>query len=247
MIFIINEDILFNEDEGTLSHIDNVDNKIVLLKPTSRLLSLFIRNNDKLLLRERLLNEVWVEHGLKASNNNLNNYISGLRKVLAQFGVEEIIITYPRQGFKFSAKYIHEKNDTSKEYKTETEVSSTSPPVSNQLDMRRSLRRLIMVLATCLVPFAMIVLYQNSTRINIYPLGSDENCHIYSMKPGSGNLAEIKKTIRNAGFSCKNRADIYYYDNIRNEGDDHNETWVTYCPRANNSPCINNYIDNNQP
>lgn len=54
MIFIINEDILFNEDEGTLSHIDNASNKIALLKPTGRLLSLFIRNNDKLLLREKV-------------------------------------------------------------------------------------------------------------------------------------------------------------------------------------------------
>ncbi|MGS4232992.1 transcriptional regulator [Serratia marcescens] len=133
MIFIINESILYNEEEGTLMHVDNASNKIALLKPTSRLLSLFIKNNNKLLLRERLLNDVWVDHGLKASNNNLNNYVSGLRKSLAQFGAEEIIVTYPRQGFKFTAKSIHEANENKdeiyrKEQQREVEIASTPPP-----------------------------------------------------------------------------------------------------------------------
>lgn len=114
-------------------HIDNASNRIALLKPTSRLLSLFIKNNNKLLLRERLLNDVWVDHGLKASNNNLNNYVSGLRKSLAQFGAEEIIVTYPRQGFKFIARNIHEANENKveiyrEEKHRETEIASTPPP-----------------------------------------------------------------------------------------------------------------------
>lgn len=251
MIFIINEDILFNEDEGTLSHVDNASNKIALLKPTSRLLSLFIRNNDKLLLRERLLNDVWVDHGLKASNNNLNNYVSGLRKSLAQFGVEEIIVTYPRQGFKFSAVSIQQVDINTDEINnndySKTEIASTPPPVARTPNFRRSVQRLIMIMAACLVPFAAIVLYQNSTRISVYPLGNEQNCQIYTMRLGSGELANIKREIRQAGFNCQYRADVYYYDNIRNEGAEKDEQWLTYCPRASNSPCINNYINNKQP
>ncbi|MGQ6475946.1 winged helix-turn-helix domain-containing protein [Serratia sp. IR-2025] len=251
MIFAINQSILFNEDEGTLSHIDNAENKIALLKPTSRLLSLFIRNNDKLLLRERLLNDVWVEHGLKASNNNLNNYVSGLRKSLAQFGVEDIIVTYPRQGFKFNALIIQqmdvsidgiEKNDYS-----DTEITSTPPPVKRTPNFRRSVQRLIMIMAACLVPFAIVVLYQNSTRINVYPLGTYQNCQIYSMKLGSGDVESLKRVIRQSGFDCQYRADVYYYDSIHNEGAERSEQWITYCPRSSNSPCINNYIDNPKP
>ena len=251
MIFIINDIVLYNEEDGTLVHIDNASNKIALLKPSARLLSLFIRNNNKLLLRERLLNEVWVEHGLKASNNNLNNYVSGLRKSLAQCGIEEIIVTYPRQGFKFNAINIHETNinkEDHNEYRNKTVEESTIPPPRNKLQgIRRSLQRLIMIMAACLVPFAAVVLYQNSTRINVYPLGSYENCQIYSMTLGSGDLRKIKQVMQSAGFSCQMRADVYYYDNIRNEGAENNEQWVTYCPRAGNSPCINNYIDNKQP
>ncbi|AQT64350.1 transcriptional regulator CadC [Serratia marcescens] len=251
MIFIINDIVLYNEEDGTLAHIDNASNKIALLKPSTRLLSLFIRNNNKLLLRERLLNEVWVEHGLKASNNNLNNYVSGLRKSLAQCGTEDIIVTYPRQGFKFNAISIHETDEKQDEYKKEhgnmLETTTIPPPGNKQPGIRRSLQRLIMIMAACLVPFAAIVLYQNSTRINVYPLGSYGNCQIYSMTLGSGDLGQIKRVIQRAGFSCQTRADVYYYDNIRNEGAENNEQWVTYCPRAGNSPCINNYIDNKQP
>ncbi len=233
-----------------MAHIDNANNKIALLKPASRLLSLFIRNNNKLLLRERLLNEVWVEHGLKASNNNLNNYISGLRKSLAQCGAEEIVITYPRQGFKFSAKSIQKTNVNSDEYKVNeedtTEVVSGSPPQRGDPGMRHAIQRLIMIAAACLVPFAAVVLYQNSTRINVYPLGSFQHCQIYSMTLGSGSIDKVKRMIQQARLSCQQRADVYYYDNIFNEGTQSNEEQITFCPRDSRSPCINNYKDHRE-
>ncbi|MCP1107081.1 winged helix-turn-helix domain-containing protein [Serratia nevei] len=106
MSYKINESIIFNEISGTLIKIGSEDKSVTLIRSTSRLLSFLIRHNNELLLRERLLNEVLVDYGLKASNNNLNNYISILRKSLAQLGEEELIITYPRQGFKFVASHI---------------------------------------------------------------------------------------------------------------------------------------------
>ncbi|EPF7467196.1 winged helix-turn-helix domain-containing protein [Serratia marcescens] len=249
MIFIINDIVLYNEEDGTLAHIDNASNKIALLKPSARLLSMFIRNNNNLLLRERLLNEVWVEHGLKASNNNLNNYVSGLRKSLAQCGTEDIIVTYPRQGFKFSAISIHETDSNQGKYKkvhkNTLETTTIPPPENKQPGIRRSLQRLIMIMAACLVPFAAIVLYQNSTRINVYPLGSFGNCQIYSMTLGSGDLGQIKRVIQRAGFSCQTRADVYYYDNIRSEDSKSGKEQLTFCPRDINGPCVNKLIDNN--
>ncbi|WP_249337073.1 winged helix-turn-helix domain-containing protein [Serratia plymuthica] len=233
-----------------LARIDDANNKIALLKPASRLLSLFIRNNNKLLLRERLLNEVWVEHGLKASNNNLNNYVSGLRKSLAQCGAEEIIITYPRQGFKFSAKNIHEVNVnqeiSSDGERCEPEIIFTPPPQKSDTSMWHAIQRLIMIAATCLVPFAAIVLYQNSTRINVYPLGNYQHCKIYSMTLGSGNIEKVKRMIKQAGLSCQQRADVYYYNNILNESSQRYEEQITFCPRDTRNPCINNYKDHNE-
>ncbi|KMJ11039.1 winged helix-turn-helix domain-containing protein [Serratia marcescens] len=250
MIFIINDIVLYNEEDGTLAHIDNASNKIALLKPSARLLSLFIRNNNKLLLRERLLNEVWVEHGLKASNNNLNNYVSGLRKSLAQCGTEDIIVTYPRQGFKFSAISIHETDSKQEKYIKDhedmLETTTISPLGNKQPGIRRSLQRLIMIMATCLVPFAIVVLYQNSTRINVYPLGSYENCQVYSMTLGNSDLRKIKQVIQRTGLNCRDKADVYYYDNIRDEATQNDTELLTFCPRDIISPCIYNYIDKKQ-
>ena len=39
-----------------------------------------------LIKRQQLLEEVWEERGLKGTNSNLNNYISLLRRHLAQLG-----------------------------------------------------------------------------------------------------------------------------------------------------------------
>ncbi|HEI9794623.1 TPA: winged helix-turn-helix domain-containing protein [Serratia marcescens] len=249
MIFHINNNVLYDEDENTLSHIDNAATKIVLLRPSARLLSLFIRNNNVLLMRESLLNDVWVEHGLKASNNNLNNYVSGLRKSLAQFGEEALIVTYPRQGFKFTADIIHEVNNNEEVKKPENnpegdnEVSKLTNKEVLHNGTNSPFRRLLLAFLACLVPFAAIVLYQNATRISMYPLGDYDRCQIYSMNSGSGHLSEIKRFIQRAGFNCRSKADVYYYDNIRDEASQKGKELLTFCPREKSSPCIYNYID----
>ncbi|EMH1202859.1 winged helix-turn-helix domain-containing protein [Serratia marcescens] len=249
MIFHINNNVIFNEDECTLAHVDNTATKIALLKPSTRLLSLFIRNNNVLLLRERLLNDVWVEHGLKASNNNLNNYVSGLRKSLAQFGEEDLIVTYPRQGFKFSANIIQEvneddtvntkSNDAGDFPMQNTPIKTESSGSGNQ----RSLRRMIMTFIAGLMLFSVMMIYQNSTRVSMYPLGNYERCQIYSMNAGEGDLDKIKRIIQRSGISCRGKADVYYYDNIRDESSQLGTELLTFCPRESSSPCIYNYID----
>ncbi|MEL5457955.1 transcriptional regulator CadC, partial [Serratia ureilytica] len=83
-----------------------------------------------------------------------------------------IIVTYPRQGFKFNAASIQQMDIKASEINnndySETEIASTPPPARTP-NFRRSVQRLIMIMAACLVPFAAIVLYQNSTRISVYP------------------------------------------------------------------------------
>ncbi len=212
-------------------------------------MSLFIRNNNVLLLRDKLLNDVWVEHGLKASNNNLNNYVSGLRKSLAQFGEEDLIVTYPRQGFKFSAEIIHEINENGgsdvKENRGQGEAAQGTQMNTESITggNRRSLKRLVMTFITCLVLFPIFMLHQNSTRVSMYPLGNYERCQIYSMNSGRGDLSQIRHIIQQAGFSCRDKADVYYYDNIRDEVTQNNTELLTFCPRETSSPCIYNYID----
>ncbi|HAT5000942.1 winged helix-turn-helix domain-containing protein [Serratia marcescens] len=247
MLTEINKGILYNENENTLTHIDNIENKIILLKPASRLLSLFIKNNRKLLLREQLLNDVWVDHGLKASNNNLNNYVSGLRKSLAQLGAEEIIVTYPRQGFKFNAESIREVDKPSGEYNNAADRKAKTPPALPPIKMgvgiQRRLQRWIMLIAICLALFFAIELYQRGTQANMHLLGKYELCQIYSVNSRSDALPKIKQRIQHAGFNCQSSTDVYYYDSIRDETAQKDQALLTFCPREPKKPCTYNYID----
>ncbi|CAI0927011.1 winged helix-turn-helix domain-containing protein [Serratia entomophila] len=248
MIFIINETILYNEKEGTLAQSDNPATKVALLKPTCRLLSMFIRNNNDLLARDKLLNDVWVEHGLKASNNNLNNYISGLRKSLAQFGGEELLVTYPRQGFKFIAGSIREIADTNELVEDRPASEITEAPATRHRAGRKTtrfyLQRLILFIAACLIPLSAVVLYKNSTRISITPLGQYNKCKIYTMNKGGDGLARIKSMMKNAGFDCRSSANVYYYDKVRDEDKDSTVELITYCPIDTLAPCKNSFFYN---
>jgi DNA-binding winged helix-turn-helix (wHTH) protein len=248
MTFIINETILYNEKEGTLAQRDNPATKVALLKPTCRLLSMFIRHNNILLTRDRLLNDVWVDYGLKASNNNLNNYISGLRKSLAQFGGEDLLVTYPRQGFKFVADSIQTKNNSDELGQAPSAAEMTEKADRAQAINRRGnrfyLHRLILFVATCLIPLSVIVLYKNSTRISITPLGQYESCKIYTMNKSGEGISKIKDMMRSAGFDCQTAANVYYYDKVREENKDGTVELITYCPADTLTPCRNTYFYN---
>ncbi|MDJ0476207.1 hypothetical protein QNA27_21415 [Pantoea eucalypti] len=52
--------------------------------------------------REILLTEVWDKYGLRGSNSNLNQYLSMLRRALAAYGCENLIITIPKIGIRLN-------------------------------------------------------------------------------------------------------------------------------------------------
>lgn len=106
MNFIINQTITYDEKQGTLETPDESQDPVSLPRPACRLMSLFVRNNNELLTREFLLTTVWENHGLTASNNNLNNYVSMLRKAFTLLGEEELLVTVPKQGFMLTAHQI---------------------------------------------------------------------------------------------------------------------------------------------
>lgn len=54
------------------------------------------------LSREYLLTEVWDKYGLRGSNSNLNQYIILLRRALAGYGYDNLIITIPKMGFRLN-------------------------------------------------------------------------------------------------------------------------------------------------
>ena len=104
MKYIINEALIFDPEEGTLSAVVN-DRTLEMSTISVRLLSELLVNGAGV-TREHLLNAVWSDHGLKASNNNLNNHISLLRKHLEELaGLDDLIKTLPKKGFILNKSY----------------------------------------------------------------------------------------------------------------------------------------------
>lgn len=102
MIYVINDCIVYNTDDCTLLHRPTED--IVKLSITSgRLLEIILRSAGEVLTRESLLSDAWDSYGLHGSQNNLNQYISILRRAFTNFGCSGIIVTIPKIGFRLNS------------------------------------------------------------------------------------------------------------------------------------------------
>lgn len=102
MKYLIDKTISFNTDDGTLCQQDKPE-VVRLPVPAVRLLEEFTRSEGRELTREYLLDTVWENHGLQATDGNLRQYISILRRNLALLGCPELIVTIPKVGFKINA------------------------------------------------------------------------------------------------------------------------------------------------
>lgn len=245
MIFILNKRIKYNEHEGTLQDVDDTSNSVLLAKPACRLLSIFVRNNESLVYRKQLLDEVWGDFGLKATDSNLNNYISGLRKTLASFNEIDMIITFPKKGFKFSAKSIV-RQTISSEFLGDNPISKPLEKKRNSINVAgRKITETLHFFKFNKVPYFHIVVITLSTlsfltfkytQSPLTKLGNYKNCNIYT-KGNIGDKAKGVKGIISKYFTCDDKANIYYYVNINGKDREDNAPLFTYCPLDVSVPC----------
>ncbi|VTR59434.1 Transcriptional regulatory protein, C terminal [Serratia fonticola] len=63
-----------------------------------------LKIKEKLFEREVLLQKVWDDYGLQASNNNLNQCLSTLRRIIKSMGIDKNIIeTIPKVGLRIAS------------------------------------------------------------------------------------------------------------------------------------------------
>lgn len=103
MIYIIDDQITYNSDDCTLSHIPTQET-LSLSISSGRLFEQLLNSQGEILARETLLTEVWDKYGLRGSNSNLNQYLSILRRALAAYGCENLIITIPKIGIRLNTE-----------------------------------------------------------------------------------------------------------------------------------------------
>lgn len=236
MKFIINKRIKFHEDRSSLELIDDNVDPIVLTATLNRLLSLLVRNNNTLLSREYILTQVWEDHGQTASNNNLNNYISMLRKMLATLGEEEVIVTLPRQGFMFGAGEINTIDDET----IANECSVTPVASQRKLPVKLQLLLVVCVMIAIVITF-FALLSVNYQPLNYKSIGNVGSCNIklvttfHYVEHVDVKMSELEKQLAQLGFDCSEPATVYYYSSqapLGKIGKSDAIYFISYCPRS---------------
>ncbi|KAA8997637.1 hypothetical protein FJU30_17840 [Affinibrenneria salicis] len=106
MVYLINKTVIFSEKDNTLSWFNRQDETVSLSLPVAKLLNTLLNNPGVTLSKEFLLSEVLEKNALAPSLNNLNNYISLLRKSLRDYELAERLMTVPKMGIIFNAEEI---------------------------------------------------------------------------------------------------------------------------------------------
>lgn len=104
--YTIDEKFIFEQRKCLIYLKGDLDQSVELSKPAARLFGEILLLNFKkgIATRDELLTNVWEEYGLVGSNNNLNTYISEIRKKLEQVGIDpKTIVTVPKKGFRIDS------------------------------------------------------------------------------------------------------------------------------------------------
>lgn len=106
MIYIICNEVYFNDSKHSLWRDDNPEDIVTLTVIPNRLLCYLLEHKGEIISRELILTAVWELYGLEPSGHSLNQNISILRKALSSLGLVDVIVTQPRVGIYIGSEII---------------------------------------------------------------------------------------------------------------------------------------------
>lgn len=186
MKYKLNDRIIFDVDSGTLSLSDLFDDTVTISNPSKRLLQLLIVHQGDAVSREVIFKKVWDDYGMISSNNNLNQCVSKLRRVIKALGIdEEVIVTVPKVGFMLHSEIQivsceDEKDTPILDAEPLVSAAKTIPVVVGKVFSRASLRYGWGIVGFVCVVLAGIAFYifNPSIRQESY-LGKSGNCAVF--------------------------------------------------------------------
>ncbi|WP_434132919.1 winged helix-turn-helix domain-containing protein [Enterobacter cloacae] len=209
MKYLIDRLVVFNTDDGTL-HLPSSEDVIRLALPAARLLETFLSSEGRELTREYLLETVWDKHGLHASGNNLNQYVSILRRNLSLLGCHELIITLPKLGFRLNAAISIEILET------DSVSPEPSPSIVTSSGHFQRLFFIGSIIITLLTGLAIGLFYYNDADNGETVLHEQHSgCDIYYLKDISDDekkeaLRKIMSIMKVNGIQCKKNDVVIY-------------------------------------
>ncbi|CAI1871891.1 Transcriptional regulatory protein, C terminal [Serratia quinivorans] len=263
MEFIVNGVVKYNSSDGTLFCPDNTVDMITLTRVANELLLLFINNNHISLRRDDILSELWEKRGLSASSNNLNNYVSMLRKALEHCGLSGLITTLPKHGFIFDAEVVqvikdesHKDNQYSVE-KMPSETFSIDDEIETVPQVKKHISLLsLKVRGVAIFLLAIVVLFSpdiyTSIRLNLNrtEVFRIDNCHFYFLDDKTGGINKLgiindfKGAVAKESLNCEAKTNVYYFSEnmLDSLGKEYISSSLIYCPYNNKLPCENFHL-----
>ncbi|MBC3231748.1 winged helix-turn-helix domain-containing protein [Serratia fonticola] len=251
---IINGVVRFNILDGTLYCLDNSMDMVTLNRVTSDLLLLLIKHNGIPLSREAILNQLWEKRGLSSSSNNLNSYVSLLRKALVRCGCDGLICTIPKYGFLFEAEISFDDDSLSCQQNSIENVFPENDAVSGNVKVPSSFwrRKVMGVLVPSVLLFTLFLpgIYDYFRLQSIRTLlFSVEQCQFYladektKRQDITSNVNTIKTMVNNVSLDCQRQANVYFFADkkVDSSGRASIRHLLAYCPYMSNAPCENYY------
>lgn len=213
MRFDIEGFITFDTEEASLVNLLTGD-CIELSATSTRLLTNLLQYRGDIISRVDIFQSVFEKYGARPSNSNLNQYISTLRRSLADLGIEKnVIITVPRIGFKISEEVIiTSDNDYSSSF-TLPMLTAELPQRSLLLQHRKAVISFILALTGLLLLSSFFMFKkQPSTLVFI-----QDKCTIYgSGTQGTHEILSNKKLFP-SGLDCSTPKKIYLFNRQLNQ------------------------------
>ncbi|CAM4005655.1 TPA: winged helix-turn-helix domain-containing protein [Enterobacter cloacae] len=199
--------ITFDTEDASLLNVLTGD-CVELSQTSTRLLAELLNHRGDILSRSEIFHSVFDQYGARASNSNLNQYISTLRRNLNDLGVEkEIITTVPRIGFKIADDVIIH-ND--REYRTpfleeKTSEATRNPPPPSVFE------RIARIIALGIVSILLVIRPHTVDSGNNVHKIVDDQCIIFTSPALS--LWDVKNSFHftTQPFDCSQPKELYLY------------------------------------
>lgn len=218
--YIIDKTILFNSNEHTLEQTHEPHTVVTLTMTMSRLLLFLVTKHGESVTKDDILSQVWEAHGLRASTNSLNKYISDLRQTFRTLGLNgEIIVTIPRLGFSVpTAITISAVNNAELASDSVAEDEPVEATGSSVLAYQYVLLFAVVLFLSGLIFYIFHPKNNQEDSFVIpqqtYPIGMIDNCPVVALKPIAENLKsrnmDITRHILNKlSITCEEES-LYY-------------------------------------
>lgn len=167
----IEGDVLFCPNSVGFYHQELEDEIVTISSSAARLFSFLIKNKGEIVEREVLLQRVWDDYGLQASNNNLNQCLSTLRRIIKSMGIDKNIIeTIPKVGLRIAKNVAIE------------EIS----PASNEPELpSKEKKRFLRKVNITYVLIALVIILTVTTLVHIFHIYT----HYYQPENNNASLA----------------------------------------------------------